>query len=123
MGSKWHNVDLDKARQKILFMDSKGLVYASRLPSLQKHKKAYAHDIEFQPDLLSAVKAYKPTVLIGVSTMGGAFTVEVIKEMASYSDRPIIFPLSNPTSKAECTFTTAFNATDGKVIFASGSPF
>lgn len=84
-------------------MDSKGLVCASRT-GLQAHKRPFAHDVPFQPDLISAVKALRPTVLIGVSTIRGSFTQEVVQEMCAYNERPIIFPLSNPTSKSECTF-------------------
>ena len=69
------------------------------------------------------VRMQKPTVLVGVSTQRGAFTDGVIKEMCAISERPIIFPLSNPTSRAECTARQAYEWTDGKAIFASGSPF
>lgn len=70
-----------------------------------------------------AVKELKPTMLIGVSTITGAFSKEVVEAMAEINKRPIIFPLSNPTSKAECTYKEAFEWTKGKVVFASGSPF
>jgi malate dehydrogenase (oxaloacetate-decarboxylating)(NADP+) len=69
------------------------------------------------------VKELKPTMLVGVSTITGAFTKEVIELMAEINQRPIIFPLSNPTSKAECTYKDAFAWTKGKVVFGSGSPF
>ena len=91
--------------------------------NLQAHKTAFAHDVPFQPDLMSAIRAIRPTVLIGVSTIAGAFTEEVVKTMADINERPIIMPMSNPTSKAECTFEQAVEWTDGKVVFASGSPF
>jgi malate dehydrogenase (oxaloacetate-decarboxylating)(NADP+) len=103
-------------------MDSKGLVCKSRT-DLQDHKIAFAHEAEHYKDLLSAVKALRPTILIGVSTMAGSFTREVLETMASLNEYPIIFPLSNPTSKAECTFSEALEATKGRVLFASGSPF
>jgi len=112
-----------QAMERCYFMDSKGLVCKSRLSGLQPHKVAFAHDVEYQPDLLSAIDAIKPTALIGVSTIGGAFNEDVVKAMAVLNERPIIFPLSNPTSKAECTFEQAMRWTDGKVVFASGSPF
>lgn len=70
-----------------------------------------------------AVKQLKPTMLVGVSTIAGAFTKEVVELLAEINERPIIFPLSNPTSKAECTYEDAFEWTKGKVVFASGSPF
>jgi malate dehydrogenase (oxaloacetate-decarboxylating)(NADP+) len=84
-----------------------GLVCASR-GDLQSHKKAFAHDTPFHPDLKSAIKALKPTILIGVSTIRGAFDAEVFELLMEASPRPIVFPLSNPTSKSECTFDDAY---------------
>jgi len=121
--STWHNVPLAEARKRVIFMDSKGTVCKSRLSKLQEHKVSFAHDIEFAPDLLSAVRMHKPTVLVGVSTQPGAFSKEVIEAMCANCERPIIFPLSNPTTKAECTFREAFDYSKGRALFASGSPF
>ncbi len=73
--------------------------------------------------LLDVVKNVKPTVLIGCSTVPGSFTEEIIKEMASHVDKPIIFPLSNPTSKCEALPVDIINWTDGKALVATGSPF
>lgn len=112
-----------EARTRCIFLDSRGLVCASRPDKLAAHKQPFAHAIPFQPDLLSAVNAERPTMLIGVSTQAGAFTQEVLEAMAEINERPIVFPLSNPTSKSECTFEDAFAATRGTVVFASGSPF
>eukprot|EP00227_Mantoniella_beaufortii_P016774 CAMPEP_0197588670 /NCGR_PEP_ID=MMETSP1326-20131121/9870_1 /TAXON_ID=1155430 /ORGANISM="Genus nov. species nov., Strain RCC2288" /LENGTH=506 /DNA_ID=CAMNT_0043153519 /DNA_START=81 /DNA_END=1601 /DNA_ORIENTATION=+ len=111
-----------EAMGRCYFLDSKGLVCKSRT-DLQPHKVAFAHDVAYQADLLSAIRAIRPTALIGVSTMAGAFTEEVVRLMGEMNDRPIIMPLSNPTSKAECTFEQAVSWTDGRVVFASGSPF
>ncbi|MBI5092482.1 MAG: NAD-dependent malic enzyme [Candidatus Hydrogenedentes bacterium] len=112
----------DDARHHIFFVDSKGLVVKSR-KDLQEHKLPYAHDIPFTPDLASAVAAVKPTILVGVSGQPQAFTQPIVEAMAKHNARPVIFALSNPTSKAECTATQAYEWTKGACVFASGSPF
>ena len=115
-------LSVEEARQRCWFVDSKGLVVKSR-SDLTGHKLRYAHDHEFIFDLPAVVEALKPTAIIGVSGKRGLFTRPVLEAMARHNDRPIIFPLSNPTSKAECTAEAAYNATEGRAIFASGSPF
>eukprot|EP00198_Chlamydomonas_reinhardtii_P003348 XP_001692684.1 NADP malic enzyme [Chlamydomonas reinhardtii] len=111
------------ARQRCHLMDSKGLVLASRT-DLQPHKRPFAHsDVPPCATLIEAVRAIKPTVLIGASAVPNSFTQEVVAAMAELNDRTIIFPLSNPTSLAECTFEQAWKWTQGRVLFASGSPF
>lgn len=65
----------------------------------------------------------KPTILMGLSTIRGIFDKAILNRMAELNERPIVFPLSNPESQAECTFHEAINWTNGKVVFASGSPF
>lgn len=112
----------EDAVSRCWFVDSKGLVVKSR-SDLNPHKSRYAQETEFIKDLGDVVDAFKPTALIGVSGQGGAFTPEVIRKMAQYNARPVIFALSNPTSKAECTAETAYTLTHGNAIFASGSPF
>jgi malate dehydrogenase (oxaloacetate-decarboxylating)(NADP+) len=102
---------LEEARKKIYLVDSKGLVTKSRYDSLQEFKKLYAHEHEPCSNLLSAIKALKPTVLIGTSGRGGTFTKEALEEIASYQDQPIIFALSNPTSQSECTAEEAYKYT------------
>ena len=111
-----------EARQRCWFADSKGLVVKSR-EKLAAHKRPYAHDHEYHPYFQDAVRALKPTAVIGVSGQPGTFTQSVLAAMAEYNERPIVFALSNPTSKAECTAREAYAWTNGRAIFASGSPF
>lgn len=110
------------ALNRIWYLDSKGLVVNSRT-DLAEHKRPFAHDGAFHPDLLSAVQALRPTTLIGVSGQSGAFTEPVLRAMAEINERPVVLALSNPTSKAECTAEQAYAWTDGRAVFASGSPF
>jgi len=111
-----------EARKRCWFVDSKGLVAKSR-SDLAEYKLPYAHDYEHIGDFLSAVKSLRPTVIIGVSGQPNTFTQPVLEEMAVYNQRPIVFAMSNPTSKAECTAEEAYTWTNGRAIFASGSPF
>lgn len=111
-----------EARKRCWFVDSKGLVVKGR-SNLAEHKLPFAHDYESIGDFLSAVKSLKPTVIIGVSGQPNTFTQSVLEAMASYNKRPIVFAMSNPTTKAECTAEEAYTWTDGRAIFASGSPF
>ncbi|XVF74511.1 hypothetical protein PTKIN_Ptkin13bG0116100 [Pterospermum kingtungense] len=121
--SKQTNMPLEEARKKISLVDSKGLIVKSRFDSLQHFKKPWAHDHEPIKKLVDAVKGIKPTVLIGTSGVGRTFTKEVIEAMAASNDKPIIFSLSNPTSQSECTAEDAYTWSQGRAIFASGSPF
>jgi len=111
-----------EARNRCWFVDSKGLVVKSR-SDLAEYKLPYAHDYEHLRDFLSAVKSLRPTVIIGVSGQSKAFNQSVLEAMAVYNQRPIVFAMSNPTSKAECTAEEAYTWTEGRAIFASGSPF
>lgn len=114
----------EQAKARCWFMDSKSLVDSSRT-DLQHHKLPYAHKHNHGPvpNLLAAVKAIKPTALIGVSGMAQQFTKEIIEEMSRLNKRPLIFALSNPTSNAECSAEQAYSLSDGRAIFCSGSPF
>jgi malate dehydrogenase (oxaloacetate-decarboxylating)(NADP+) len=110
------------ARARIWLMNSKGLVVHGN-PGIQPHQVPFVREGRLDPTLLDAVRAVKPTVLIGTSTQPGTFTREVVEAMRAYCRRPVIFPYSNPTSKAECTAEQAWTWTDGDAIFAAGSPF
>ena len=112
----------DEAKSRMWFVDSQGLVVSSR-KDLAAHKKPYARQHAFLTDLLEAVRACRPTGIIGVSGKPQSFTEPIVREMAQINQRPIVFALSNPTSKAECTAEQAYVWTDGRAIYASGSPF
>ncbi|KAL3535693.1 hypothetical protein ACH5RR_004154 [Cinchona calisaya] len=121
--SKQTNAPLEELRKKIWLVDSKGLIVSSRKESLQHFKKPWAHEHEPVNNLLDAIKAVKPTALIGTSGVGKQFTKEVVEAMAALNEKPLIMALSNPTSQAECTAEEAYKWTKGRAIFASGSPF
>ncbi len=110
------------ARARCWFVDSKGLVVKNR-EGLAAHKLPYAHDHAFVPTLLEAVRTLQPTALIGVSGTPATFTRDIVEAMSALNPFPIIFALSNPTSKAECTAEQAYAWSGGRAIFASGSPF
>jgi malate dehydrogenase (oxaloacetate-decarboxylating)(NADP+) len=110
-----------EARRRCWFVDSKGLVTRDRT-ELASHKLPFAQDHAPLADLASIVAAVRPTTLIGASGQPGAFTEPVLAAMAQFNERPVIFALSNPTSKAECTAEAVYRATAGRAIFATGSP-
>ena len=111
-----------EARKRIWLVDSRGLVVKDR-EGLNKHKLPYAHEHTPVGDFLSAIKTLKPTSIIGVAAVGGTFTLEVLRTMAEINEQPIVFALSNPTSKAECSAEEAYRHTDGRALFACGSPY
>lgn len=119
------HISVQEARNQIYLVDSKGLVRQNRGDVLQKHKLNYARDdIDHNLTTLDAViQEIKPTALIGLSGVGKAFTEPIIRLMAKFNERPIIFSLSNPTSNSECSAGDAYIFSDGKAIFAAGSPF
>lgn len=115
---------LQEARDKIWLFDIDGLLAKGRPEGrLGGHKAFYAKDHKVMKNFAEVVMEVKPSVLIGASAAGGAFTPEILQAMGKNNDRPIIFALSNPTSKAECTAQAAYDNTEGRCIFASGSPF
>jgi malate dehydrogenase (oxaloacetate-decarboxylating)(NADP+) len=113
----------EEARLRCWFVDSKGLVVESRGAAMVPHKRPFAHPHEPTPDLLSAVEAIEPTMLIGASGQPNTFDQPIIEAMGRINERPVVFALSNPTSKAECTAEQAYRWTNGRAVFASGSPF
>jgi malate dehydrogenase (oxaloacetate-decarboxylating)(NADP+) len=115
-------LDEASARGRCWMVDSKGLVVASR-QDLAAHKKPYAHAHEPVRDFLGAVQALGPTAIIGVGATPNTFTKDVIEAMTRLNERPIVFALSNPTSKSECTAEQAYAWSQGRALFASGSPF
>jgi malate dehydrogenase (oxaloacetate-decarboxylating)(NADP+) len=112
----------DAARGRISMFDIDGLLEPSRA-GLSDAQKAYAHKAQPSKDLVKTIKTLKPTVLIGVSTKGGAFNRRVVEAMTGLNERPIIFALSNPTDKAECTAKQAYTWSQGKALFAAGVQF
>jgi malate dehydrogenase (oxaloacetate-decarboxylating)(NADP+) len=115
-------LSLDEARGRISMFDINGLLEASRT-DLSPAQQVYAHPAAPSKDFLQTIKAFKPTALIGVSTKGGAFTQQVVETMSQLNERPIIFALSNPTDKAECTAEQAYTWSKGKVLYAAGVQF
>ena len=121
-----------EARSAIWLVDSHGLVHTGRR-GLEPFKQKYAQDTarlsdwqSADPDritLLNVIRNVKPSILIGTSAQPGAFTEELIREMAKHVERPVIFPLSNPTSKSEAVPEDLINWTDGRALVATGSPF
>ena len=115
-------IPVEKAREQCWFYDTKGLLNSDR-DNIEPHKQRYARKQPIVENFLDAVKKLKPTAILGLSGQPGSFPKDVIEAMAEINKRPIIFALSNPTSKAECTAEQAYVWTKGRAIFASGSPF
>jgi malic enzyme len=122
----------EEARQRIATVDSRGLVTKARA-EMEDFKAAYARPVEevaryacsdpARITLEETIRNFEPTILIGTSGAAGLFTEAVVRAMAAVNDRPIVFPLSNPTSKSECTAEEAIRWSDGRAIVATGSPF
>jgi malate dehydrogenase (oxaloacetate-decarboxylating)(NADP+) len=115
-------LSLDAARRRISLFDVNGLLEPSRT-DLSASQKLYAHPAAPCSDLVQAIDALKPSILIGVSTQGGAFDERVVRAMSKLNARPIIFALSNPTDKAECTAEQAYHWSNGKALYAAGVQF
>jgi malate dehydrogenase (oxaloacetate-decarboxylating)(NADP+) len=115
-------LSLEQARQRCWLYDSQGLLVSGR-GSIAEQKRPFAHEHPPLDDFGQAVEALRPTAIIGCAGQSGVFTEKTVRLMATLQERPIIFALSNPTSNAECTAEQAYQWSDGRVIFASGSPF
>jgi malate dehydrogenase (oxaloacetate-decarboxylating)(NADP+) len=111
-----------EALRRNWLMDSRGLVVKGR-SGLSGHKLRFAHEQTPINDFLTAIRTLEPTAIIGVAAVGGAFTPEVLQMMAQLNEQPIVFALSNPTSKSECSAEDAYRNTSGRALFACGSPF
>ena len=115
-------VDEKISRKNLYLFDSSGLITADR-EDLSEANLKYAQQVDVETNFSAAVEKLKPTIVIGVSGVEGAFEEKMVRNMTQKNDRPIIFALSNPTTKSECTAEEAYSWSEGKAIFASGSPF
>ncbi|KAG1009118.1 hypothetical protein G6F27_005866 [Rhizopus arrhizus] len=120
-----HKMPEEEAKKLFWIVDSKGLVTKTRGDKLAEHKIYYAREDEGKEyrELIDIVDYVKPTILIGLSSTSGAFNKQVLNRMSQLNQQPIIFPLSNPATQAECTFEQAMIETENRVIFASGTAF
>jgi malate dehydrogenase (oxaloacetate-decarboxylating)(NADP+) len=114
------------AQSRFALLDKYGLITRDRqnMPDEQKpYAVSASPEVRDGMSLVETIRQFKPNILLGLSGVGGIFSEEAIREMSKYCPRPIIFPLSNPTTHAECSAEQAFKWTNGRAIFASGSPF
>jgi len=124
-GMVMEGLSYEEARKKFYIMDNRGLLVAKNIDKLSEQQRPFART-DFPNETISLeelIKRAKPTILLGLSGSAGAFTKEAVTEMAKNTKRPVIFALSNPTRLSECTAQQAIEWTNGKCIFASGSPF
>ena len=113
---------LKDAQSRVYMFDVNGLLESTR-KDLVDFQKPYAHRHAPTKDFVAAIESIKPTTIIGVSTIGGAFTQKVVETMSQINERPVILALSNPTEKAECTPEQAYTWSKGKAIYAAGVQF
>jgi malate dehydrogenase (oxaloacetate-decarboxylating)(NADP+) len=115
-------LSIDEARSRIALFDRQGLITADRL-QMHDYQRPFAQRHVPITDFATAIEALRPTGIIGLSTVGGAFDRRVIEAVSRVNERPMIFPYSNPTSRSECTAEQAYMWSEGRAVFASGSPF
>ena len=115
-------MSLQDAQSRVHMFDVNGLLESTRT-DLYDFQKPYAHTHAPTRDFVQAIESIRPTTIIGVSTIGGAFTQKVVEAMARVNERPVILALSNPTNHAECTAEQAYTWSKGKAIYAAGVPF
>ena len=115
-------LDRQQALANCFLFDSQGLVVADR-QDIPQQKQPFAHDLPASDDFAAAVEALQPTAIIGCAGQAGVFDEQVVTRMAAANDRPIVFALSNPTANSECSAQQAYQWSEGRAIFASGSPF
>src|SRR5215469_8536791 len=117
-----HGMALEDAQSRVYMFDINGLLESTRT-DLVDFQKPYAHEHVPMRDFVAAIESIKPTTIIGVSTIGGAFTQKVVESMSRVNERPVVLALSNPTDHAECTAEQAYTWSKGKAIYAAGVQF
>lgn len=121
--TQYHGLSENEAAERIWLCDERGLLVKSRAGQLKPHKHLYLKDMQQETDLEKMIELIKPSVLIGAASNKGRFTEGVIRKMGEINERPIIFAMSVPIEKSECTAEEAYGWTDGRAIFSSGSHF
>ncbi|MFM2478025.1 NAD-dependent malic enzyme [Celerinatantimonas sp. MCCC 1A17872] len=115
-------VSEEEANSRIAMFDVNGLICSSR-DDLNEAQAPFAHNVEHTDNLIEALKMFKPTIIVGASTHAGGFTQQVVETLCEFSDQPMIFAISNPTFKVECTAEQAYTWSKGKALFAAGVQF
>lgn len=115
-------VSEDEANSRIAMFDVNGLICRSR-DDLNEAQMPFAHNVEYTDNLVQALKMFKPTIIVGASTHAGGFTQKVVETLCEFSEQPMIFAISNPTFKVECTAEQAYTWSKGKALFAAGVQF
>lgn len=120
---KLHGLSAEAARRNFCVIDVGGVIGASRAGVDRAAAPFASLEVADGLHLEEAIEAFQPTALLGLSTVHGLFSAAALRRMGELNQRPLIFPLSNPTSRSECTCEEAAEATEGRAIFACGSPF